>query len=115
MASGSSFVTISNENNDLITLAVEVWRLEKKINKIKLPKDNAQSINNTIGKIKAFLAKHKIEITDFTDMIFNDGLNVDVLATSDEKKDKPIISETIEPMVKYNGEIKKRAKVIVTK
>lgn len=109
------FIELSQENKSLAALAIEIWRLEKKINKIKLPKDNAQSIDNSIGKIKAFLARNKIEIADFTGSSYNDGLNVDVLSVSDEKKDKPFISDTIEPMIKLNGKIIKRAKVIVTK
>lgn len=115
MTTCPSAVTLSQENKDLASLAIEIWRLEKKITKIGLSGDNVQSIDNSISKIKIYLTKNKIEVTDFTGSSYNDGLNVDVLSISDEKRDKPFISDTIEPMVKFNGNIVKRAKVIVTK
>lgn len=109
--------SINPEIGDLALLAIEIWRLGKKFKKIEpsIGNDSISSIKNSIEKIKSFLSKKKIEIVDFTGSIYNDGLNVDVLSISDEKKDKPFISETIEPMVKYDGKIIKRAKVIVIK
>lgn len=107
----------TSEASDIAILAIDIWRLEKKINKVLplLSEDSSKSLSNTIEKIKLYLQKNKVEVVDFDGIKYDDGLNIDVLSFIDEKRDKPIISETIEPMVKYNGKVFKRAKVIVTK
>ena len=117
MLNKSIIVSITPEASDLSLLAIEVWRLEKKITKVEsaLGNDNSRSIHASLDKIKTYLDKNKIEVTDFSGLKYNDGLNVDVLSFSDEKREQPIISETIEPMIRYNGKVAKRAKVIVTK
>lgn len=105
------------EVNDLVLLATEVWRITRKIKKADkiLSNDTFKSINISIEKIKVFLKKQGIEVNDFDGSKYNDGLNVDVLSIDDENRDFPIISETIEPMVKLNNKVIKRAKVIVIK
>ncbi len=110
-----SFLQLNFQISDVNNLAIELWRLEKKIKKIELSKDIASSVSNSIEKIKSILTKNQIEVVDFTGLSFNEGLNVDVLSVIDERKHKAFISETIEPMIKYDGKIVKRAKVIVTK
>lgn len=107
----------SAEVSDLSSLAVDVWRLERKIAKINklIDVDSCKSIGASISKIKAFLDKKNIETTDLTDQKYDDGLNVDVLSFINEHREIAIISETVEPMVKYNGKIIKKAKIIVTK
>jgi hypothetical protein len=117
MSTKNAFKILPAEVTELSNLAIEVWRLEKKVQKINgaVSPDHFKSINNSVLKIKSYLIKQKIEVIDFTGSSYNDGLNIDVLSFSDEKRDKPFISDTIEPMIKFNGKIVKRAKVIVTK
>ena len=117
MSGEAPFKATPPEVGDLSLLALEVWRLEKKLAKVSvtLGIDDSKSINNSVEKIKAFLDKNNIETVDFTGQKYSDGLNIDVLSFLDEKRGSAIISETIEPTVKYDGKFIKRAKVIVTK
>lgn len=104
------------ENNELYSLAIEVWRLKKKFNKIEssLKNDESKSISNSVEKIELFLKKKKIETVDFTDVPYNEGLNVDVLSIEKGDHSKTLISETIEPTVTLDGKIIRRAKVILS-
>ena len=112
-----SFRTTSADLGDFSSLAVEVWRLERKLSNIQciLGNDNTKSLFTSLDKIKLFLEKNKIEVTDFTGQKYDDGLNVDVLSFLKGQGGGPTIIETIEPMIKYDGRIVKRAKVIVEK
>jgi len=117
MSQEKPFNNFTKDVNDLSRLAIEIWRLKKKINKVGdiIGEDSLKSISLSMNNIESFLEKNDLEVIDFTGHKYSDGINVDVLSFNDENKDTPIISETIEPMVKHQGSIVKRAKVIVTK
>jgi hypothetical protein len=111
--SGSS---LCFEKGELYSLAIEVWRLKKRVNKIQisLGSDEAKAINNSIDKMELFLNKKNIKVLDYTNVPYNEGLNVDVLSIEKGSNAKPLISETIEPSVTQDGKVIKRAKVIVS-
>lgn len=110
------FIESSINTKDLIELAVEVWRIEKKISDLlnNLSDNQKAGIENSLRKIKTYLTKNDIEIVDYTNQKYNDGLNLDVLSI--EKKPRlaiPIIKETIEPTILCKGQVIKKAKVIL--
>lgn len=110
------FIESSINTKDLIELAVEVWRIEKRIGDLLTNLSDSQKVGmeNSIRKIRAYLTKNDIEIIDYTKQKYNDGLNLDVLSI--EKKAKlttPIIKETIEPTILCKGQVIKKAKVIL--
>jgi molecular chaperone GrpE (heat shock protein) len=60
------------------------------------------------------LEKYDIEIVDYTNQKFNDGLNLDVLSVEKEPTiSESIVKETVEPTVMYRGQVIKKAKIIV--
>jgi len=110
------FLNISIETNDLIELAVEIWRLESRLNKSLHSSSESQKemIHNSIKKIKRYLDKNDIEIMDYTNQKFNDGRNLDILSIeTDPKISHSIIKETKEPTIMLKGQVVRKGKVIV--
>ncbi len=110
------FLDISTQLKDLIELSIEIWRLENKINKIftNISEAQRESITNSIQKVKRYLGKNDIEILDYTDKKFNDGINLEILAVEKDLSIKePIIKETKEPTIMYRGQVVKKGKVII--
>lgn len=109
---------ISYEVNDLAELAIEVWRLELRLQKIfdNLDDPQKKSITMSLAKIKRYFEKQDIETVDFTNKKYNEGLSLEVLSIEKEKNlIEEIIKETIEPSVLFKGKVIKKAKVIVKK
>jgi len=109
-------IKLSPGTDDFIQFAIEVWRIEQRIIKIQniLPENQKKGIENSTKKLKRYFEKYDIEIIDYTNQKFNDGLNLDVL--SFERKPnvtEPIIKETIEPTIMYRGQVVRKAKIIV--
>lgn len=110
------FLNTSIETNDLIELAIDVWRMEDRMNKAlrTLPENQHDTFHNSIKKIKRYLDKNDIEIIDYTNQKFNDGRNLDILAIEkDSKISHSIIKETKEPTIMYKGQVVRKGKVVV--
>lgn len=107
------FIDISLSTEALIELAVEIWRIGQK-DYSSLPDSQAQGIKNSIKRLERFLEKHDIEIKDYTNQKFNEGLNLDVLEIEKDPAIKePIIKKTVEPTILCKGQVVKRAKVVL--
>lgn len=110
------FIDVSPATNDLTELAIEVWRIEQRINRAlpSLPENQQISLTNSIQKIKRFLNRCDIEIIEYTNQKFNDGLNLDVLSIEKAPSQlEPIVKETIEPTIMCKGQVIRKAKIIV--
>ncbi len=107
---------------DLISsFAVEVWRLEKKVNQAKsLLKGNedTNSLQDQLQRIKDVLAKQEIEIQEFTGTTYNDGMSLKVLHVEEVDslpKGTMQIVETVKPTVYFKGEAICHGEIIVGK
>lgn len=112
----TKFVDISPNTQSIVEVAIEVWRLEKRLTKAKsdLSEDQNKAFENSISKLKRFLDKNDITYTDYTDQKYNEGLNLDVLnIEKDNSVTESIIKETHEPAVFHKGQLIKKAKVVV--
>lgn len=110
------FIEISLGVNDFIELALEVWRIEQRISKIiaVIPESQVKGLENSIQKLKRYLEKYDVEILDYKDQKFNEGLNLDVLSVEkDPSIQEPKIKETIEPTIMLKGQVIRKAKVIL--
>jgi molecular chaperone GrpE (heat shock protein) len=110
------FVKISTETDNLVDLAIDLWRMEQRTNKIlpNLPKNEQESINKAIQKMKRFLDKNDIEIVDHTNQKFNEGQNLDILNMEiDPNIKESRIKETIEPTILFKGQVIRKGKIIV--
>lgn len=113
----SKFVQLSPEAEVLIQIAIDNWRLNKKIVDIakNLSEKEKQSLTFSLDRINKHIAKFDIEVKDYTNEKYYEGLNVDVISVEKHKQpsSESIIKETIEPGVTIKGLLVKKAKVIV--
>jgi hypothetical protein len=112
----SKFLELAPSTQSLVELAVEVWRLEKRLQKSSesLSDDQNKAFDNSLAKLQRYLEKNDISLTDYTDKKYNEGMNLDILSI-EKDPDIPhsIIKETHEPAVLHKGQLIKKAKVVV--
>ncbi len=112
------FVKLSLEVNDLVDLAVEVWRIEQRLAKSasNLPENQLQGLGNSIQKLKRYLEKYDVQIVDYRDTKYNKGLNLDILSVEkDPTLLEPRVKETVEPTIMCKGQVVRKAKIILLK
>ncbi len=110
------FMEISLGVNELVDLAVEVWRMEQRIGKSasSLPENQLKGLENSIQKLKRYLEKYDIEIIDYKNQKFNEGLNLDILSVEkDPSLSQPMVKETVEPTIMCKGQVVRKAKIIL--
>jgi len=110
------FLEISPEANNLVDLAIEVWRLQKRLEKAQpdLKDNQAKALQNSQAKLVRYLDRNDIKVTDYTDQKYNEGMNLEVLAVEkDTSLKQAIIKETHEPAVTLKGKLIRKAKVIL--
>ncbi len=113
-------IAISPESQKLISLAIDVWRLEWKIYNSGIPKDwvEAEKIKTSLERLKKFTNDYGISIRDFIWEKYVNEINFLELKWTEETTDSSkdwIIKDTIEPVVYINWTVVKTAKVIVYK
>jgi hypothetical protein len=102
--------------NDLVTLAIDLWRLEQRLNRILpgLPEEQRENVSNSMQKLKRYLDKNSIEVLDHTNQKYGDSQNLEILAVEqDSSITDPIIKETKEPTILYKGQVVHIGKVIL--
>lgn len=108
------FIDISIRTGDLIEHAIELWRMEQRLNKVSLDESQQAFFTNAIHRLKRYLDKNDIEIVDHTGQKFNVGRNLDVLWVEESPSvAEPIIKETKEPTILCKNQIVHKGKVIV--
>lgn len=110
------FIELSIGVNDLIDLAIEIWRMEQRIleSSSLLSENHSKGLANSIQRLKRYIQKYDIEIIDYTNQKFNDGLNLDILSKEkDSSIPHPIVKKTVEPTVICKGQVVRKAKIIL--
>lgn len=110
------FFELSIGVNDLVDLAIEIWRMEQRLGKVStdLPDNQKKGLDISIQKLKRYVAKYDIETIDYTGQKFNEGLNLDVLSAEQDPAFPPsTIKETVEPTVMCKGQVVRKAKIVV--
>ena len=110
------FVELSLGVSDLVDLAVEVWRMEQRIAKSAsgLPENQLKGLENSVQKLRRYLEKYDIEIVDYKNTKYNDGLNLDVLSVEkDPTLTEPRVKEVVEPTIMCKGQVVRKAKIIL--
>jgi len=132
IASGCKFISRDNvfEESEftffmdfISSLAIEIWRLEKRFEKVKDDitkgeKSGITSISDQIQRIKDVLKKQEVEICEHTGTAYNDGLSLKVLHIEEIDglpEGKMQIIETIKPSVYLKGKVIFLGEVIVGK
>lgn len=110
------FMSVSVEANEIADLAVEIWRIEQRISKSSssLPENQLKGLENSTLKLRRYLEKYDIEIVDYKDHKYNEGLNLDILSVEkDISLLEPIVKETVEPTIMLKGQLIRKAKIIL--
>lgn len=110
------FIELSTGVSELVELAVEIWRMEQRLLKCfpTLPENHRKGLEISLEKLKRYLSRYDVEILDYTNQKFNDGLNLDVLSVEkDPSLTSSIVKETIEPTVMLKGQVVRKAKIIL--
>ena len=106
----------SNNIKDLSEMAVDVWRLEKRLQKIgtNLPETQIKAFENSLQRLKRVLSKLDIETIDYSNQKYNEGMNLDIITIEkDNSIPYTMIREMVEPTVLSKGKIIKKGKVII--
>lgn len=112
----TKFLELAPSTSSLVELAIEIWRIEKRLAKAEssLNEDQNKAFGNSIAKLHRYLDKNDITVADYTDQKYNEGLNLDILSIEkDSSITESIIKETHEPAVMHKGQLIKKAKVVV--
>ena len=99
----------------LINLAQITWSIQKYSNKLIEDNDlvdKSRPLKSNLSKLEAFLNDYGVQIIDYTNQKYNDGMNVDIIDTVKTDTSVPLIKETIEPSITINGILVKKARVI---
>ena len=103
---------------DIVEHAVELWRMEQRLNKVaaSIGEQDRIFLKHSIQKLKRYLDKNHIEVVDHANQEYNDGVNVNVLLF-EESSDitKPTITETKEPTVLCKNQVVHKGLVIVSR
>ena len=79
-----------------------------------LPENQLKGLGNSIQKLKRYLEKYDIQIVDYKDTKYNDGLNLDILSVEkDSTLPEPRVKETVEPTIMCKGQVVRKAKIIL--
>lgn len=109
-------IQLSLAVSDLVELATEIWRIEQRLARVAdvLPENQKKGLENSVHKLKKYIGQYDIEVVDYTNQKFNDGLNLDILSVEkDPNIHTPIVKETVEPTILVKGEVVKKAKIIL--
>lgn len=110
------FMELSAGVNDFIDLAIEIWRMDQRITEShsSLAENHSKGLDNSIQRLKRYIAKYDIEIVDYTNQKFNDGWNLEILSVEkDPSLDTPMVKKTVEPTIIYKGQVVRKAKIIL--
>jgi len=110
------FIELSIGVNELVDLAIEIWRMDQRITESasSLPENHSKGLANSVERLKRYVQKYDIEIIDYTNQKYNDGLNLEVLSVEkDQSIPHPIVKKTIEPTIICKGQVVRKAKIIL--
>ena len=105
------------------SLAIELWRLEKRIEMNKInsqadPGKNENPIADQVQRIRDVFKKHDIETHEYTGVSYNDGLSLKVLHVEEMDSipaGKMQVIETVKPSVYFKSKIIFHGEVIIGK
>lgn len=106
--------TFSNQQK-LIDLAMIFWSIKKYSNKLITEnnlEEKSRPLKSNIAKFETLLNSLNIQVIDYTNQKYNEGMNIDIIDTIKTDTTEAIIKETIEPSIIINDFLIKRARVI---
>ena len=112
----TKFIDLSPSTQSMAELGIEIWRLDKKLEKASqdLNEDQKTSLHNSLTKLRRHLERNDIEVRDYTDHKYNEGMNLEILS-SEKRPDlsHSVVGITDTPAIMLKGQVIKRAKVVI--
>lgn len=111
------FLEVSIQIKDLVELAIDYWRLERRMEKVfvSIEQNQKENLESSLQRIKRYLDKNDIEIIDHTNQKYDEGQNLEILAVEhDPEAEVDTIKETKEPTVLLKGQVIHIGKIIVS-
>lgn len=108
---------MSNNNQLLISLSIEIWRTKKRlIGLAEHDSDFRAKVESSFDRIQSILDDAKIEVVDHLGKPYTDGMVEEVVFF--EKGDtilpgEKIVSETIKPTIYIDKELKSIGQIVV--
>lgn len=106
-----------NQNKDLMHIALEVWKIQKKVKKMKenIGEESIKWFEYPIEKLFEILEKNKIKIIDYTGKKYLEWMNwFDIVSVEkNEAIIEPIFLDTVSPIIEENGLVVQRWKVVI--
>ncbi len=106
-----------NQNKDLMHIALEVWKIQKKVKKMKenIGEAPIKWFEYPIEKLFEILEKNKIKIIDYTGKKYLEWMNwFDIVSVEkNEAIIEPIFLDTVSPIIEENGLVVQRWKVVI--
>ena len=109
-------IEVSPSAQSLVELGIEIWRIEKKLEKASqdFSDDQKTSLQNSLMKLRRHLERNDIEVRDYTDQKYNEGMNLEILSSEKHPNlTHSIVGITDTPAIMHKGQIIKRAKVVI--
>ncbi len=100
------------------SLAIEMWRLDKRIENANNTQNLDVSIIDQIQRIKDIFQKQEIEIKEHTGNDYNDGMSIKALHFEEVDNipaGKMKVIETVKPSIYFKGKIISHGEVLVGK
>ena len=110
------YVRFDPKIDKLVNLAIDHWRLKKRIEgiKSKLSPDDIKKLDSSLHRIDNYLHENDIEVDDYTGRPANYGINAEIMAVEfDPSIKKAIVKETVTPAVLYKGNLRKKSQIII--
>lgn len=98
-------------------LATELWRSQKRLRRLAVSSEDQELFESSFGRLFGIITDEGIEIKDQTGERYNDGMTTEVIHFEHDDNllaGERIITETIKPIVIFEGEIIERGQVIVS-
>jgi hypothetical protein len=102
--------------SSIIKIAIEIWKIEKKVNKIKSShSDLIVWLDYSIQKIQEIFDANNIKIVDYTGQKYIEWMNWVEIVSVEKNSDQghPIIFDTITPLIVVDWKMHTKSKVIV--
>ena len=107
-------VTQEAQQPVIVDLAVEIWRLRRRINRLGNEADDRERLaplEDTTQRLEDLLAQHEIETRDHDGEIWQQGSAVEVLHAR-EGEAPLVVVETVRPTIRISGKVVQQGQVI---
>lgn len=117
----SEFNVVLHENlkKFLCTLAIEIWRLHRKVERLNsnITPDDQAGLSFSVNRLESGLRDIGLECREYTNQPYDAGMQLTVLAYEPHEGvhgNREIIHQTVSPSVFFGGQLLQQGEVVVS-